>query len=133
MTNQEKPTIICPVETFLGMISNKWKVEIIWHLLKGKQRFGELRRNVVGISQKVLTDNLRDMERDGLIERTIYAEIPPRVEYALSPLGESLRSVLDAVGDWGMGYIQKRNPGKKFLDCRSADPDLRKQHRAQRP
>jgi DNA-binding HxlR family transcriptional regulator len=130
MSTEDKPTIVCPVETFLGMISNKWKVEIIWHLLKGKQRFGELRRNVVGISQKVLTDNLRDMEKDGLLKRTIYAEIPPRVEYSLSPLGKSLNKVLDAIGDWGMWYLGERHPGKKFLDCRSADPDLRKQHRA---
>jgi DNA-binding HxlR family transcriptional regulator len=108
------------------MISNKWKVEIVWHLLHGKQRFGELHRKVIGINQKVLTDNLRDMERDGLVKRTVYAEIPPRVEYELSPLGESMRNVLSAVGDWGMGYLQERHPGKKFLDCRTADPEARK-------
>jgi DNA-binding HxlR family transcriptional regulator len=125
MSDQEKPTVICPVITFLDLISNKWKVEIIWYLLKGKQRFGELRRSVAGISQKVLTDNLRDMERDGLLIRTVYAEVPPRVEYALSPLGESLREILDSIRDWSMEYLGERYPDKQFLTCSDTNPLVR--------
>jgi DNA-binding HxlR family transcriptional regulator len=131
-SEQNQPIVICPVETFLNMISNKWKVEIVWHLLQGKQRFGELHRKVVGINQKVLTDNLRDMERDGLVTRTVYAEIPPRVEYELSPLGESMRDVLNAVGDWGMWYLKERYPEEKFLDCRHAGSEELRRHRSRR-
>jgi len=119
----EKLTPICPVSTFLGLISNKWKVEIIWYLLKDKQRFGELRRQVKGISQKVLTDNLRDMERDGLLKRTVYAEVPPRVEYELTPTGQSLREVLETVNIWGLDYLRQRFPDKKFVTCCGRDSD----------
>jgi DNA-binding HxlR family transcriptional regulator len=120
MDQQDKIITICPVATFLGLISNKWKVEILWYLLQGKQRFGELRRNVKGISQKVLTDNLRSMERDGLLKRTVYAEVPPRVEYELSEVGETLRDVLDTMRVWGMEYLHKQHPGQHFLTCRDS-------------
>lgn len=105
----------CPVEITLSLISNRWKTLIIRDLLEGTKRFSELQRSVGGISQKVLTQNLRAMEADGLVSRTIYAEVPPRVEYALTPLGESLQIVLDAMHEWGEGY--------KAAVQASADPD----------
>ena len=105
MPTKELPA--CPVETTLTLISNKWKVLILRDLLPGTKRFGELRRSVTGISQKVLTAQLREMEADGLLTRTVYAEVPPRVEYALTELGQSLRPILDAMWVWGEEY-QKR-------------------------
>jgi DNA-binding HxlR family transcriptional regulator len=126
MSNQEKEVLVCPVETFLDLVSNKWKVEIIWYLLKGKQRFGELRRKVAGISQKVLTDNLRDMERDGLLTRTVYPEVPPRVEYTLTPLGQTLDDLLDKVSEWGKNYLTERFPDKNIVTCRGTGSKLHK-------
>ena len=98
----------CPVETTLVLISNRWKTLIIRDLLDGTRRFNELRRSVAGISQKVLTSNLREMEADGLVHREVFAEVPPRVEYSLTPLGESLRPVLDALAAWGTNFKQHR-------------------------
>lgn len=100
----------CPVEATLSLISNKWKTLILYHLNDGTMRFNELRRSVHGISQKVLTHNLRELEQDGLIHRTIYAEVPPRVEYSLTKLGKSLQRVIDSMSEWGREYqssIQK--------------------------
>lgn len=96
--------LCCPVETTLSLISNKWKILIIRDLLKGKMRFGELKNSLHGITQKVLTQNLRQMESSGLIQRTVYPEIPPRVEYSLTEMGSSLKVVLDAMYDWGINY-----------------------------
>ena len=90
----------CPVETTLLLIGDKWKVLILRDLMDGTRRFGELRRSVGGISQKVLTEKLRELEADGILTRTAYAEIPPRVEYALTELGSSLRPVLDSLAEW---------------------------------
>ncbi len=98
----------CPVETTLVLISNRWKTLIIRDLLGGTRRFNELRRSVSGISQKVLTSNLREMESDGLVHREVFAEVPPRVEYSLTPLGESLRPVLDALAAWGTSFKEQR-------------------------
>ena len=95
---------LCPVETTVGLLSNKWKILILRELLSGTKRFGELRNGVQGVSQKVLTQNLRSMEDDGIIERRVYAEVPPRVEYKLSDLGNTLRPVIDALAEWGLGY-----------------------------
>lgn len=97
----------CPVETTLLLISDKWKVLIIRDLLSGKKRFGELKKSVGTISQKVLTSNLRAMEANGLISRKVYPEVPPKVEYSLTELGQSLKPVLDAMGSWGEDF--KRN------------------------
>ncbi|MDR1767022.1 MAG: winged helix-turn-helix transcriptional regulator [Propionibacteriaceae bacterium] len=83
------------------MIGNKWKLFILRELLCEKKRFGELRRNIPGISQKVLTENLRGMESDGLVLRTVYPEVPPRVEYCLTELGRKLGPVMDAMHEWG--------------------------------
>lgn len=93
----------CPVGLLLQLISNKWKILIIRDLLTGTKRFGMLKKSV-GCSQKVLTDNLRMMERDGLVSRTVYAEVPPRVEYALTKTGLSLKPVLTAMATWGTKY-----------------------------
>ena len=94
----------CPVATTVQLIGNKWKLLIIRNLLVRPWRFNELHKNLDGISQKVLTDSLRSLEQDGLITRTVYAEVPPRVEYALSDLGLSLKPILDAMQDWGKTY-----------------------------
>ena len=99
---RELPT--CPVETTLLMISDKWKALILRDLLNGTMRFGELRRSVGNVSKKVLTSNLRQMERDGLVHRKVYAEVPPRVEYSLTETGKSLRPVIEAMRDWGVSY-----------------------------
>ena len=94
----------CPVATTVQLIGNKWKLLIIRNLLQRPWRFNELQKNLEGISQKVLTDSLRSMEADGIITRTVYPEVPPRVEYALSELGESLKPILDAMKAWGEDY-----------------------------
>lgn len=94
----------CPVATTVSMIGNKWKLLIIRNLQARPWRFNELQRNLEGISQKVLTDSLRSMEADGIITRTVYAEVPPRVEYALSELGDSLCPVMDEMKKWGLMY-----------------------------
>lgn len=94
----------CPVETTLTLIGDKWKVLILRDLLPGTKRFGELKKSVGNISQKVLTTQLRAMEESGLLTRTVYAEVPPRVEYTLTELGQSLRPILDAMRSWGEGY-----------------------------
>ena len=94
----------CPVATTVQLIGNKWKLLIIRNLLVRPWRFNELQKNLDGISQKVLTDSLRSLEQDGLITRTVYAEVPPRVEYALSDLGLSLKPILDAMQNWGKSY-----------------------------
>ena len=94
----------CPVETTLTLIGDKWKVLILRDLLPGTQRFGELKKSVGNITQKVLTAQLRDMEESGLLTRTVYPEVPPRVEYTLTDLGRSLKPILDAMQDWGEGY-----------------------------
>ena len=97
----------CPVETTLSLISNKWKVLILRDLMSGTRRFGELRKSIGHITQKVLTSNLRDMEEQGLLTRTVYAEVPPRVEYTLTELGRSLNPILQAMSDWGLAYKAK--------------------------
>ena len=94
----------CPVATTVQLIGNKWKLLIIRNLRTRPWRFNELQKNLDGISQKVLTDSLRSMEADGLITRTVYAEVPPRVEYSLSELGETMRPILDAMEEWGNSY-----------------------------
>ena len=94
----------CPVATTVTLIGSKWKLLIIRNLLSRPWRFNELKKDLDGISQKVLTDSLRSMEEDGLILRTVYPEVPPRVEYSLSSLGESLKPILDSMADWGNAY-----------------------------
>lgn len=97
----------CPVETTLMLIGDKWKVLILRDLMPGTKRFGELKKSIGGVSQKVLTAQLREMETDGLVRRTVYPEVPPRVEYTLTALGRSLKPILDAMWDWGEAYQGK--------------------------
>lgn len=101
----------CPVETTLQLISSRWKVLILRDLLQGTRRFGELRKSIGPVTQKVLTANLRAMEQDGLLTRKVYAEVPPRVEYTLTELGCSLHPILDSMACWGSVYQQNHaNP-----------------------
>lgn len=94
----------CPVETTLTLIGDKWKVLILRDLMPGTKRFGELKKSVGNVSQKVLTAQLRAMEASGLVNRKVYAEVPPRVEYSLTELGKSLKPILDSMCAWGKAY-----------------------------
>lgn len=94
----------CPVETTLMLIGDKWKVLILRDLMPGTKRFGELKKSIGSVSQKVLTAQLRDMEQNGLVSRKVFAEVPPRVEYSLTELGKSLKPILDAMSSWGNSY-----------------------------
>jgi len=104
LTKEELPE--CPVATTVQLIGSKWKLLIIRNLLQRPWRFNELRKTLPGISQKVLTDSLRSMETDGIVTRTVYPEVPPRVEYALSELGESMRPIIKSMEAWGIDYKQ---------------------------
>lgn len=106
LTKEEMP--VCPVATTVQLIGSKWKLLIIRNFLTRPWRFNELRKDLEGISQKVLTDSLRSMETDGIITRTVYPEVPPRVEYALSELGESMRPIIKAMEQWGIKYKADR-------------------------
>ena len=103
-TKDELPD--CPVATTVSLIGSKWKLLIMRNLLVRPWRFNELQKSLDGISQKVLTDSLRSMEADGIINRTVYPEVPPRVEYALSELGESMRPIIKSMEAWGNNYKQ---------------------------
>lgn len=102
LTKEELPE--CPVATTVQLIGNKWKLLIIRNLLASPQRFTEMRKSIPGISQKVLTDNLRSLEEDGLVDREVFAEVPPKVVYSLSELGNTLRPIINAMQEWGMDY-----------------------------
>ena len=102
MTKEEMPA--CPIATTVQLIGSKWKLLILRNLRARPWRFNELRRDLQGVSQKVLTDSLRSMEADGIVTRTVYPEVPPRVEYALSPLGRSMEPILDAMEAFGRDY-----------------------------
>lgn len=110
VTKAELPA--CPVATTVQLIGSKWKLLIMRNLLARPWRFNELRKDLEGISQKVLTDSLRSMEKDGIITRTVYPEVPPRVEYALSELGESMRPIMDAMEKWGSDYKNREQRSK---------------------
>ncbi|WP_278886076.1 winged helix-turn-helix transcriptional regulator [Ruthenibacterium lactatiformans] len=97
----------CPVETTLMLIGDKWKVLILRDLMDGTKRFGELKKSIGTVSQKVLTAQLRDMEEKGLLTRKVYAEVPPRVEYTLTETGYSLKPILDSMWAWGLDYKAK--------------------------
>ena len=105
LTKEELPA--CPVATTVQLIGSKWKLLIIRDLMQRPWRFNELRRDLEGISQKVLTDSLRSMEEDGIVTRTVYPEVPPRVEYAMSELGQSMRPIIDAMAEWGRRYKEQ--------------------------
>ena len=102
--NMKKELPACPVEVTMGLIGDRWKILIVRDLLTGTKRFGELKKSVTGITQKVLTSHLRDMEASGLVKRKVYAEVPPRVEYSLTKTGLSLKPILDSMVKWGNEY-----------------------------
>ena len=104
-----KPIPDCPVEMTLQLIGDKWKILILRDLLTGTKRFGELKKSVTGITQKVLTSNLRSMESSGLLTRKVFPEVPPRVEYTLTDIGYSLQPILDSMYTWGDDYKRKFN------------------------
>ena len=106
LTKEEMPA--CPVATTVALIGSKWKLLIMRNLLARPWRFNELKKDLEGISQKVLTDSLRSMEADGIITRTVYPEVPPRVEYALSDLGESMRPIIKSMETWGLDYKKSK-------------------------
>jgi DNA-binding HxlR family transcriptional regulator len=97
-----------PVHIYIKVIGGKWKPEILWYLRKGPVRFGDLQRKVTGITQVTLTKNLRELEADGIVTRTMYPEIPPRVDYRLTEFGESVFPVLDVISKWGRKFIRER-------------------------
>ena len=102
LTKEEMPA--CPVATTVALIGSKWKLLILRNLMARPWRFNELKKDLNGVSQKVLTDSLRSLEEDGIVTRTVYPEVPPRVEYALSDLGESMRPFIDVMRRWGLEY-----------------------------
>ena len=104
LTKEELP--FCPVATTVDLIGNKWKLLIMRELLTGTKRFNEIHRLVGGISQQVLTENLRKLESDGIVKREVFPEVPPRVEYSLTDIGDSLRPVINSMSDWGTDYIK---------------------------
>ena len=104
MNEKTKELPACPVETTLTLIGDKWKALILRDLMPGTKRFGELKKSIGKVSQKVLTAQLRDMEANGFVHREVYAEVPPRVEYSLTELGQSLKPILDAMWNWGEDY-----------------------------
>ena len=112
MQKAKKELPACPVETTLTLIGDKWKVLILRDLLPGTKRFGELKKSIGSVSQKVLTAQLRDMEANGLVHREVFAEVPPRVEYTLTETGMSLKPVLDAMWAWGEEYKKKIAEGE---------------------
>ena len=105
LTKEELPA--CPVATTVQLIGSKWKLLILRNLLARPWRFNELKKNLEGISQKVLTDSLRSLEEDGIVTRTVYPQVPPRVEYSLSELGDSMRPIISAMEQWGLRYQEQ--------------------------
>jgi DNA-binding HxlR family transcriptional regulator len=104
----ESESDAAPVHVYISVIGGKWKPEILWYLKRGPMRFGELLRSVDGITQVTLTKNLRELERDGIVKRTVYPEIPPRVEYQVTTLGRTAYPLLDGISAWGRTYIRLR-------------------------
>ncbi len=120
LTKEEMPA--CPVATTVQLIGSKWKLLILRNLLARPWRFNELRKSLEGISQKVLTDSLRSMEEDGLVTRTVYPEVPPRLEYSLSPLGESMRPIIQAMEQWGAQYKASKAREQQGLSAEKEPP-----------
>lgn len=110
MATKAKPTARkynCPVEAALDVIGGKWKVLIICWLKEGRHRFGELRRRIPGVSERMLTQQLRELERDGIVRRKVYPEVPPRVEYSLTAFGDSLRPIMVMLNKWGQKHLKR--------------------------
>ncbi len=111
----ETSAVKCPAEFTLAMISGRWKIPIVFHLLAGRKRFSDLARALTGVSQKMLTQQLREMERNGLVMRQVYAQVPPKVEYSLTALGASLRPVVEAMCRWGEVHGVQREVREAIL------------------
>lgn len=112
-TRKQARTYICPVEATLDVIGGKWKAVILYHLLKSTVRFGELKRLLPKVTPQMLTAQLRELEADGIVHREVYREVPPKVEYSLTPFGQSLEAIIQQMYLWGMEYEKKWNlPGK---------------------
>ena len=107
----------CPAEPAVAMIGGKWKIPILWHLFDGPKRFGELQRALAPITQKVLIQQLRDLEADALVTRTVYAEVPPRVDYALTDLGRSMLLPVRALGEWAAAHIPQMDAARQRYDA----------------
>lgn len=107
-TAETHDRLTCSVESTLAVIGGRWKVLILRELFQGVKRFGQLHRALHGITQKMLTQQLREMEEDGLIHRQVYLQVPPKVEYSLTPLGESLKPILDAMHEWGTKFMERK-------------------------
>lgn len=105
----ERVRVNCPVERTLEVIGGRWKVLILRELFPGVKRFGQLHRALQGITQKMLTQQLREMEEDGIIHREVYLQVPPKVEYSITPLGESLKPIIDSMHEWGIRHLDERH------------------------
>lgn len=103
------PRMTCAVESTIKVIGGRWKVLILRELFDGVKRFGQLQRTLTGITQKMLTQQLRELEQDGIVHREVYQQIPPKVEYSLTSLGKTLKPLLDAMHDWGIQYLERKN------------------------
>ncbi len=120
------PGVRCPAEATLGVIGGRWKVPILWHLLDGTKRFSELRRALGNVTQKMLSQQLRELERDGVVRRKVYPEVPPRVEYALTPLGATMSAPLRALGAWSLQHGRKvESARERFDEARAASSAAR--------
>jgi DNA-binding HxlR family transcriptional regulator len=115
----------CPVEMTLEVLSGKWKANILFRLLSGTKRSGELRRLMPDVTQQMLTSHLRELERDGIIHRKVYAQVPPKVEYSLTPLGRSLGPVFDKIYEWGVVYLKTVNQSGNTTSARKQSPGKR--------
>lgn len=109
MTKVDNKDYNCPIEATLDVVGGKWKVIILWRLYGKTMRFSELKKILPGITQKMLTQQLRELEEDGMLKREVYAQVPPKVEYSLTEYGESIKPVLHAMLKWGRDHIHKNN------------------------
>jgi DNA-binding HxlR family transcriptional regulator len=116
-TKQPTRKYNCPVEAALDVIGGKWKVVILCWLKQGMHRFGELRRRLPGVSERMLTQQLRELERDGIVQRKVYPEVPPRVEYTLTPFGDTLRPLMDMLNRWGETHMKRIAERPAALRC----------------
>lgn len=123
VTKESHDKLTCAVESTLEVIGGRWKVLILQELFQGVKRFGQLHRALHGITQKMLTQQLREMEEDGLIHRQVYLQVPPKVEYSLTPLGESLKPILNAMHEWGTRFLERKMENTARADGHQARQD----------